>query len=51
VRFAGDSGAGVVVSLVYIDAGTPVVIEPPAAAQVTDETDAFNRLFGGTTGG
>ena len=30
---------------------TPVVIEPPAAEEVTDETDAVNRLFGGTTGG
>jgi hypothetical protein len=52
MRFAdgGDEGSALV-SLEYFDIGAPVVIEPPAADQVTDETDAVNRLFGGTTGG
>lgn len=47
---AGKEG-GALVTLEYFDFGAPVVIEPPAADQVTDETDAVNRLFGGTTGG
>ena len=52
MRFAGGGNEGdVIVSLEYFDVGAPVVIEPPAADQVTDETDAVNRLFGGTTGG
>jgi hypothetical protein len=52
MRFAGGRNEGeVVVSLEYFDVGAPVVIEPPAADQVTDETDAVKRLFGGTTGG
>jgi hypothetical protein len=52
MRFAGGGNEdGVLVSLEYFDVGAPVVIEPPAADQVTDETDAVNRLFGGTTGG
>jgi hypothetical protein len=46
---AGSEGS-VVVSVEYSDVGAPVTIEPPPAAQVTDETDAVNRLFGGTTG-
>lgn len=52
MRFAGgaDEG-GALVSFEYFDIGAPVVIEPPAADQVTDETAAVNRLFGGTTGG
>ncbi|MEY2460945.1 MAG: hypothetical protein QOG30_2775 [Acidimicrobiaceae bacterium] len=52
MRFADGSEEGsALVSLEYFDVGAPVVIEPPAADQVTDETDAVNRLFGGTTGG
>jgi hypothetical protein len=52
MRFAGRGNEGdVLVSLEYFDVGAPVVIEPPAADQVTDETDAVNGLFGGTTGG
>ena len=52
MRFAdGSEGGSALVSLEYFDVGAPVVIEPPAADQVTDETDAVNRLFGGTTGG
>jgi hypothetical protein len=52
MRFADGSGeSSALVSLEYFDIGAPVVIEPPAAAQVTDQTDAVNRLFGGTTGG
>lgn len=52
MRFADGSNEGdVLVSLEYFDVGAPVVIDPPAVADVTDETDAFNRLFGGTTGG
>jgi hypothetical protein len=39
------------VSVEYFDVGTSVVIEPPAQSEVTDETDALNRLMGGTTGG
>jgi hypothetical protein len=50
--FAGGSDEGsALVSVKYVDIGAPVVIDPPAADQVTDETDAFTRLFGGTTGG
>jgi hypothetical protein len=52
MRFAdGSEEGGALVSVEYFDVGAPVVIEPPAADQVTDETDAVNRLFGGTTGG
>jgi hypothetical protein len=52
MRFADGSDEGsVLVSMRYFDVGTPVVIDPPAADQVTDETDAIKRLFGGTTGG
>jgi hypothetical protein len=52
MRFAGGANGGVaLVSLEYFDIGAPVVIEPPAADQVTDETAAVKRLFGGTTGG
>ena len=52
MRFADGSEEGsAVVSLEYFDIGAPVVIEPPAADQVTDETDAVKRHFGGTTGG
>jgi len=52
MRFAGGPEEGsALVSLEYFDVGAPVVIEPPAADQVTDETDVVNRLFGGTTGG
>jgi hypothetical protein len=52
MRFAGGSDEGrALVSVKYFDVGAPVVIDPPAADQVTDETDAFTRLFGGTTGG
>jgi hypothetical protein len=52
MRFAGRGDEGDVrVSLEYFDVGAPVVIEPPAADQVTDETDAVKGLFGGTTGG
>jgi hypothetical protein len=48
MRFAGGGNeGGVLVSLEYFDVGAPVAIEPPAADQVTDETDAVNRLFGG----
>ena len=52
MRFAGGANeGGALVSLEYFDIGAPVVIEPPAADQVTDETAAVKRLFGGTTGG
>ena len=52
MRFAGGtSEGGALVSLEYFDIGAPVIIEPPAADQVTDETAAVKRLFGGTTGG
>jgi hypothetical protein len=52
MRFAdGQDEGGALVSLEYFDIGAPVVIEPPPADQVTDETAAVNRLFGGTTGG
>jgi hypothetical protein len=52
MRFAdGEQEGSALVSLEYFDIGAPVVIEPPAADQVTDETAAVNRLFGGTTGG
>jgi hypothetical protein len=52
MRFAdGPEGGGAVVSVEYFDVGAPVVIDPPAADQVTDETETFNRLYGGTTGG
>jgi hypothetical protein len=52
MRFAdGSEDGSVLVSLEYFDEGAPVDIDPPAADQVTDETDVFNRLFGGTTGG
>ena len=52
MRFAdGADGGSALVSLEYFDIGAPVVIEPPAADQVTDETAAVNHLFGGTTGG
>jgi hypothetical protein len=52
MRFADGSEEGsALVTLEYFDIGAPVVIEPPAADDVTDETDAVNRLLGGTTGG
>ncbi|MEY2422125.1 MAG: hypothetical protein QOI95_2192 [Acidimicrobiaceae bacterium] len=52
MRFAdGSSEGSALVSLEYFDLGAPVVIDPPAADQVTDETEVVNRLFGGTTGG
>ena len=52
MRFADGADEGsALVSLEYFDIGAPVVIEPPAADQVTDETAAVNRLSGGTTGG
>ena len=55
MRFADGSEeserGSALVSVEYFDIGVPVVIEPPAAGVVTDETDAVNRLFGGTTGG
>jgi hypothetical protein len=52
MRFAdGETEGSALVSVEYFDIGAPVVIEPPAADQVTDETAAVNRLFGGTTGG
>jgi hypothetical protein len=47
---AGNKGS-VVVSADYSDFGAPVVIEPPPADQVTDRTDAVDRLFGAQTGG
>jgi hypothetical protein len=52
MHFADGSDEGsVLVSVEYFDVGAPVLIDPPAADQVTDETDAFDRLFGGPTGG
>ena len=52
MRFAGGTTeGGALASLEYFDIGAPVIIEPPAADQVTDETAAVKRLFGGTTGG
>ena len=47
----GSDEGGVLVSVEYFDVGAPILIDPPAADQVTDETDAFDRLFGGPTGG
>jgi hypothetical protein len=52
MRFdAAGSGSAAVLSVELFDVGSPVDIRPPAADQVTDETDALNRLFGGSTGG
>ena len=56
MRFADGAEGGaedgdVLISVEDYAVGLPVVIEPPAAAEVTDETDAIKRLFGGTTGG
>jgi hypothetical protein len=52
MRFSdAPEDGGVVLSIEYFDVGAPVVIEPPAAEKLTDETDAVDRLFGGRTGG
>jgi hypothetical protein len=51
MRFAGGAdGGGADVSLEFFDIGATVDIEPPAAAEVTDETAEVNRLFAATGG-
>jgi hypothetical protein len=52
MRFdAPRSRSAATLSVEFFDVGKPVDIRPPAAEQVTDETDALNRLLGGSTGG
>ena len=52
VRFdAADRGSAAVLSAEFFDVGSPVEVRTPAPDEVTDETDALNRLFGGSTGG
>jgi hypothetical protein len=41
----------VVLTVAYFDLGAPVTIEPPPAAQVTDETEEVNGHPGKPTGG
>jgi hypothetical protein len=52
MRFdADETDGGALISVEYSNLGAPVTIDLPAAERVTDETDALNLLFGGTTGG
>ena len=52
MRFSDSTEeGGARLSIEYFDVGAPVAIEPPAADELTDETDAVDHLFGGRTGG
>lgn len=52
VRFdAAAAGSAAWLSVEFVDLGLPVDIRSPAPGQATDETEALNRLLGGSTGG